>query len=175
MYLLVRRLGVQLPFTRSKSSPNVHASHWFVYIFIVCRWWVMSKVMHKFDASYVSCWAGIYYYTIRIPCDDRQNHASLRLSFSPCTKSNAGALRTAQWINCPYVQTDSPQILDRSTHGRRSKEFRPNKQMGRGASRGILKSMSIKSVKLALCLLAPKLVHGIKSLRFFLLKFVPQF
>ena len=55
----------------------------------------MSKVMYKSDASYVSCRAGVYYYTRRVPYDVRQHYASNRLSFSLRTKSNAGALRAA--------------------------------------------------------------------------------
>ena len=55
----------------------------------------MSKVVYKSDASYVSCRAGIYYYTRRVPYDVRQHYASNRLSFSLRTKSNAGALRAA--------------------------------------------------------------------------------
>ena len=58
----------------------------------------MSKVMYKSDASYVSCRAGVYYYTRRVPCDVRQHYASHRLSFSLRTKSNAGALRAAQSV-----------------------------------------------------------------------------
>ena len=49
--------------------------------------------MYKSGASYVSCRAGVYYYTRRIQCDVRQHYASERLSFSLRTKSNAGALR----------------------------------------------------------------------------------
>ena len=58
----------------------------------------MSKVMYKSDASYVSCRAGVYYYTRRVPYDVRQHYASHRLSFSLRTKSNAGALRAAQTV-----------------------------------------------------------------------------
>ena len=49
--------------------------------------------MYKSDASYVSCRAGVYYYTRRVPYDVRQHYASNRLSFSLRTKSNAGASR----------------------------------------------------------------------------------
>ena len=58
----------------------------------------MSKVMYKSGASYVSCRAGVYYYTRRVPYDVRQHYASARLSFSLRTKSNAGALRAAQSV-----------------------------------------------------------------------------
>ena len=37
----------------------------------------MSKVMYKSDASYVSCRAGVYYYTRRVPYDVRQHYASI--------------------------------------------------------------------------------------------------
>lgn len=59
---------------------------------------VMSKVMSKSDASYVSCRAGVYYYTRRVPYDVRQHYVSKRLSFSLRTKSNASALRAAQSV-----------------------------------------------------------------------------
>ena len=41
----------------------------------------MSKVMYKSDASYVSCRAGIYYYTRRVPYDVRatQSHNGLEI------------------------------------------------------------------------------------------------
>ena len=58
----------------------------------------MSKVLSKSNASYVSCRAGVYYYTRRGPCDVRQNYASKRLSFSLRTKSNASTLRAAQSV-----------------------------------------------------------------------------
>ena len=58
----------------------------------------MSKVLSKSNASYVSCRAGVYYYTRRGPCDVRQNYASKRLSFSLRTKSNASTLRVAQSV-----------------------------------------------------------------------------
>ena len=86
------------PFTRSKFPNNGHVSHRFVDILIVCRWWVMSKVMYKSNASYVSCRAGVYYYTRLVPYDVRQHYTSNRLSFSLRTKSNAGALRAAQSV-----------------------------------------------------------------------------
>ena len=52
--------------------------------------------MYISDASYVSCRAGLSYYTRRVPFDVRQHYASHRLSFSLRTKSNAGVLRAAQ-------------------------------------------------------------------------------
>ena len=58
----------------------------------------MSKVMYKSIASYVSCRAGVYYYTWRIPYNVRQHYASKRLSFSLRTKSNAGALRAVRSV-----------------------------------------------------------------------------
>ena len=58
----------------------------------------MSKVMYQSDASYVSCRAGVYYYTRRIPYDVRQHYSSDRLSFSLRTKSRVGALRVAQSV-----------------------------------------------------------------------------
>ena len=79
----------------------------------------MSKVMYKSDASYVSCRAGIYYYTRRVPYDVRQHYASNRLSFSLRTKSNAGALRAAQsvtqrledyWLGLRLQDMDIPAI-----------------------------------------------------------------
>ena len=79
----------------------------------------MSKVMYKSDASYVSCRAGVYYYTRRVPYDVRQHYASHRLSFSLRTKSNAGALRAAQsvtqrledyWLGLRLQDMDIPAI-----------------------------------------------------------------
>jgi len=79
----------------------------------------MSKMMYKSDASYVSCRAGIYYYTRRIPCDLRQHYAAERLSFSLRTKSNFGALRAAQsvtqrledyWLGLRLQDMDIPAI-----------------------------------------------------------------
>jgi hypothetical protein len=79
----------------------------------------MSKVMYKSDASYVSCRAGVYYYTRRVPYDVRQHYASNRLSFSLRTKSNAGALRAAQsvtqrledyWLGLRLQDMDIPAI-----------------------------------------------------------------
>ena len=79
----------------------------------------MSNVMYKSNASYVSCRAGVYYYTRRIPCDARQHYASERLSFSLRTKSNAGALRAAQsvtqrledyWLGLRLQNMDIPAI-----------------------------------------------------------------
>ena len=46
----------------------------------------------------VSCRAGIYYYTRRVPCNVRQHYASHRLSVSLLTKSNAADLRAAQLV-----------------------------------------------------------------------------
>ena len=57
---------------------------------------MMYRVMYKSNAQYVSCRAGIYYYTRRVPIDVRQYYASTRLSFSLRTKSYAGAGRAAQ-------------------------------------------------------------------------------
>ena len=54
--------------------------------------------MYKPSASYVSCRAGVYYYTRHVPYDVRQHYASHRLLFSLRTKSNAGALRAAQSV-----------------------------------------------------------------------------
>ena len=79
----------------------------------------MLKVMYKSDVSYVSCRAGIYYYTRRVPYDVRQHYASHRLSFSLRTKSNAGALRAAQsvtqrledyWLGLRLQDMDIPAI-----------------------------------------------------------------
>jgi len=79
----------------------------------------MSKVMYKSNASYVSCRAGVYYYTRRIPYDVRQHYASNRLSFSLRTKSNAGAMRAAQsvthrledyWLGLRLQDMDIPAI-----------------------------------------------------------------
>ena len=86
----------------------------------------MSKVMYKSIASYVSCRAGIYYYTRRVPYDVRQHYASHRLSFSLRTKSNAGALRAAQsvtqrledyWLGLRLQNMDIPAIhLVKASH-----------------------------------------------------------
>ena len=79
----------------------------------------MSRVMYKSDVSYVSCRAGIYYYTSRVPYDVRQHYASHRLSFSLRTKSNAGALRAAHsvtqrledyWLGLRLQDMDIPAI-----------------------------------------------------------------
>ena len=79
----------------------------------------MSKVMYKSDASYVSCRAGVYYYTRRVPYDVRHHYASNRLSFSLRTKSNAGAFRAAQsvtqrledyWLGLRLQDMDIPAI-----------------------------------------------------------------
>ena len=79
----------------------------------------MSKVMYKSDASYVSCRAGVYYYTRRIPYNVRQHYTSERLSFSLRTKSNFGALRAAQsvtqrledyWLGLRLQDMDVPAI-----------------------------------------------------------------
>ena len=37
----------------------------------------MYRVMYKSDAQYVSCRAGVYYYTRRVPIDVRQYYACL--------------------------------------------------------------------------------------------------
>ena len=75
--------------------------------------------MYKSIASYVSCRAGVYYYTRRVPFDVRQHYASNRLSFSLRTKSNAGALRAAQsvtqcledyWLGLRLQDMDIPAI-----------------------------------------------------------------
>ena len=79
----------------------------------------MLKLMYKSDASYVSCRAGVYYYTRRVPYDVRQHNANNRLSFSLRTKSNAGALRAAQsvtqrledyWLGLRLQDMDIPAI-----------------------------------------------------------------
>ena len=58
----------------------------------------MLKLMYKSDASYVSCRAGVYYYTRRVLYDMRQHYASKRLSFSLKTKSYAGAFILFRFI-----------------------------------------------------------------------------
>ena len=79
----------------------------------------MSKVMYKSNASYVSCRAGVYYYTKCIPCDVRQHYASETLSFSLRIKSNPGALRAARpvtqrledyWLGLRLQDMDIPAI-----------------------------------------------------------------
>ena len=79
----------------------------------------MYKVMYNSNASYVSCRAGVYYYTRRIPNDVRQFYASSRLSFSLRTKSYAGAIRAASsvtqrledyWLGLRLQQMDIPAI-----------------------------------------------------------------
>ena len=59
---------------------------------------MMYRVMYNSNAHYVSCRAGIYYYTRRIPIDVRQYYGSPRLSFSLRTKSSSGAVRAAQSV-----------------------------------------------------------------------------
>ena len=59
---------------------------------------MMYRVMYNSNAQYVSCRAGIYYYTRRVPVDVRQYYASPRLSFRLRTKSYAGAARAAQSV-----------------------------------------------------------------------------
>ena len=59
---------------------------------------MMYKVMYNSNAHYVSCRAGVYYYTRRVPIDVRQYYSSPRLSFSLRTKSYAGAVRAAQSV-----------------------------------------------------------------------------
>ena len=80
---------------------------------------MLSKVMYKSDASYVSCQASIYYYVRRVPYDVGQHYASNRLSFSLRTKSNAGALSAAQsvtqrlkgyWLGLRLQDMDIPAI-----------------------------------------------------------------
>ncbi len=58
----------------------------------------MYRVMYNSNAHYVSCRAGVYYYTRRVPIDVRQYYSSPRLSFSLRTKSYAGAARAAQSV-----------------------------------------------------------------------------
>ena len=80
---------------------------------------MMYRVMYKPDAQYVSCRAGMYYYTRRVPIDLRQYYASPRLSFSLRTKSYAGAVRAAQsvtqrledyWLGLRLQDMDIPAI-----------------------------------------------------------------
>ena len=75
--------------------------------------------MYKSGASYVSCRAGVYYYTRRVPYDVKQHYSSNRLSFSLRTKSNSGALRAAQsvtqrledyWLGLRLQDMDIPAI-----------------------------------------------------------------
>ena len=79
----------------------------------------MYRVMYNSNAQYVSCRAGIYYYTRRVPIDVRQYYASPRLSFSLRTKSYAGAVRAAQsvtqrlddyWLGLRLQDMDIPAI-----------------------------------------------------------------
>ena len=87
---------------------------------------MMYKVMYTSNASYVSCRAGIYYYTRRIPNDVKQFYASSRLSFSLRTKSYAGAIRAASsvtqkledyWLGLRLLQMEIPAILLIKTDG----------------------------------------------------------
>ena len=55
-------------------------------------------MMYNSNAHYVSCKAGIYYYTIRSPIDLKQYFVSPRLYFSLSTKSCAGAVRATQTV-----------------------------------------------------------------------------
>ena len=59
---------------------------------------MMYKVMYNSNAHYVSCRAGIYYYTRRVPIEVRQYYVSPRLSSSLRTKSYAEAVRAAQSV-----------------------------------------------------------------------------
>ena len=79
----------------------------------------MSKVMYKSGASYVSCRAGVYYYTRRVPYDVRQHYAFSRISFSLRTKSHQSAIRAARsvtqrledyWLGLRLQQMDIPAI-----------------------------------------------------------------
>ena len=79
----------------------------------------MNKVMYTSNASYISCWAGVYYYKRRIPNDLKQFYASSRLSFSLRIKSYAGAIRAASsvtqrledyWLGLRLQQMDIPAI-----------------------------------------------------------------
>ena len=79
----------------------------------------MYRVMYNSNAQYVSCRAGVYYYTRRVPIDVRQYYASPRLSFSLRTKSYAGAVRAAQsvtqrledyWLGLKLQDMDIPAI-----------------------------------------------------------------
>ena len=59
---------------------------------------MMYRVMYNSNAHYLSCRAGVYYYTRRVPIDVRQYYDSPCLSFSLRTKSYAGAVRAAQSV-----------------------------------------------------------------------------
>ena len=59
---------------------------------------MMYRVRYNSNAHYVSCRAGIYCYTRRVPIDVGQYYDSRRLSFSLRTKSYAGAVRGAQFV-----------------------------------------------------------------------------
>ena len=58
----------------------------------------MYRVMYNSNAHYVSCRAGVYYYTRHFPIDVRQYYASPRLSSRLRTKSYAGAVFAAQSV-----------------------------------------------------------------------------
>ena len=70
----------------------------------------MSKVMYKSDASYVSCRAGIYYYTRRVPYDLRQHYASNRLSFS--LRLQDMDIPAIHLVKANHVDDSSPLMLD---------------------------------------------------------------
>ena len=79
----------------------------------------MYRVMYNSNSHYVSCRAGVYYYTRRVPIDVRQYYASPRLSFSLRTKSYAGAVRAANsvtqrledyWLGLRLQNMDIPAI-----------------------------------------------------------------
>ena len=55
-------------------------------------------MMYNSNAHYVSCRAGVYYYTRRVPIDVGPYYDHRRLSFSLRIKSYAGAVRTAQSV-----------------------------------------------------------------------------
>ena len=79
----------------------------------------MYRVMNNSNAQYVSCRAGVYYFTRRVPIEVRHYYASPRLSFSLRTKSYAGAVRAAQsvtqrledyWLGLRLQDMDIPAI-----------------------------------------------------------------
>ena len=123
---------------------------------------MMYKVMYNSNAHYVSCRAGVYYYTRRVPIDVRQYYASPRLSFSLRTKSYAGAVRAAQsvtqrledyWLGLRLQDMDIPAIhLVRTSDKRRDgvahEQCRMSDRIDGGADSSYVRSYSRSCVRM---------------------------
>ena len=139
--------------------------------------WVDHMVDHF--STYIYQKRGFYYFSKRIPKQLQPHHGKRRIVFALNTRSRAKAMKYAQVICQRLDERWLPMRLDAMGLGNELANDVTSSDAPKlsEAIQGYLqlKGMSIKSVKLTLCLLAPKLVHGIKSLRFILLEFVPQF